>query len=126
MAEAKEAQSKPATGHMYQAKAEKNSRRSRKKLEHTMVKKADNGGHVITHHFVREGKEPYMTHHEDEENVFTDGKEAVHHLMKHMGVKDAEMAAHLGKKGKKKVVAKVEEKETEDGPDEEDGDTEEA
>lgn len=95
------------------AKGEKTSRMPRKKLDHLTVKRADNGGHIVTDHFMRENKGgESMGYHppEEKENVFTHGPTAVQHVMKHMGVKDAEMAAHLGSGSKeetpKKEVAK--------------------
>jgi hypothetical protein len=92
------------------AKGENKTRMPRKKLDHLSVKKADNVGHIITDHFVRESKNGEYHPPEEKENVFTHGPTAVQHLMKHMGVKDSEMITHLGggAKEEKEAPAKKE------------------
>ena len=68
----------PATeGHSYMDKQKKKP----KVLDHLRVKEAENGGHVVSHHFVGYDHEP-------EDHVFGagQGKQMLAHVAEHMGV----------------------------------------
>ena len=60
-------------------------KKAKKELDHITIKNAENGGHVISHHFSHDGG-PY---HEPEEHVFGkgEGKAMMAHVAKHAGVK---------------------------------------
>jgi hypothetical protein len=64
-----------------------------KKLESLVVKPTKNKGHVIEHHFDNSDSGVFI--HRPEVHAFGEAPEAVAHLMKHMGVKENEMIAHL-------------------------------
>lgn len=55
-----------------------------KKLSHLEVHKAENGGHVVKHHFKNEG----MVYHNPEDHVYgaDEGNMALSHIAKHMGI----------------------------------------
>lgn len=59
-------------------------RPGKKELDHIRLSKAENGGHMVEHHFVSE-----HGFHEPETHVFGDGKgkELMAHVAEHMGVK---------------------------------------
>lgn len=56
-------------------------KKPKKELEHLRIEKAENGGHIVSHHFA--GFE-----HEPESHVFAkdEGPEMMDHVAKHMGV----------------------------------------
>ena len=58
-----------------------------KALRHLQISHAENGGHIVEHHF--ESGERY---HEPEMHVFAkkEGKKMIAHIAKHMGVADGE------------------------------------
>ena len=60
--------------------------KNRKQLDHMTIRKAENGGHAIEHHFGG-------FQHEPETHVFSkdEGQEAHEHIEKHMGMKMAEL-----------------------------------
>ena len=53
-----------------------------KKLDHLRISKAENGGHIIEHHFKEDG----FRYHKPEAHVFADdeGQAAHDHIAKHM------------------------------------------
>jgi len=61
------------------------SRRPAKKLEHIRIKEAENGGHVIEHHFT-------SYEHQPESHAFgkDQGDEALAHIKESMGMKGSD------------------------------------
>lgn len=59
-------------------------RRNKAKLSHIQIHQAENGGHVVEHHFDHEGG-----YREPQQHVFGegDGKALMAHVAKHMGIK---------------------------------------
>lgn len=55
-----------------------------KKLDHLLVRKAEEEGHVVEHHFENDG----MSYHKPKTYVFgaDEGADMLHHIAKHMNV----------------------------------------
>lgn len=55
------------------------------KLDHLQVHEAENGGHLVEHHFQHDGGQ----YHEPEQHVFAkgEGHKMLAHVAKHMGIK---------------------------------------
>lgn len=95
------------------------SRKSRRVLDHTRIKEADNGGFIVNHEFSRKGgnssgpEMPYDSSDLREEHVFKHGHEMMDHLAKKFGVKGKSETApkkegeHKESKTLKKVDKKV-------------------
>ena len=88
MAEYKEARTTPAKGKM---------------LDHLQIRKGEDGGHVIEHHFANDG----MSYHKPKSFVFgeDEGPDALEHIGKHMGIhvegpaEEADYVESAGNKG---------------------------
>ena len=57
-----------------------------KQLHHLEVRKAEDGGHIVTHHYEEDG----MVYHKPTEHVFgeDEGHEALQHIAKHAEIED--------------------------------------
>ena len=64
-------------------------KKQKKELDHLRIMKADNGGHIVEHHFNNSGMGPMV---EPERHVFgkEDGGKLLDHVAHHMGVIDTE------------------------------------
>lgn len=60
-----------------------------KPLKAIHIERAANGGHIVEHRFDNGGPGPYK---EPEQHVFSNGKEMVAHVAKHMGVSASKTA----------------------------------
>lgn len=67
-----------------------------KKLHHMEVKEAENGGHVITHHF--DNSMSGDGYHDPEQHVFgeSEGHEAMNHIAEHANIKMSEPSESEG------------------------------
>lgn len=107
---------KAAQAHGYFSKEETDKRAASKtkKIDHLRVHHADNGGHIVEHHFQSEGM-----YHEPEQHIFAEheGDKMLMHVAKHMKVKhpDHDGEAESGKSASGPAVEH-------DGYDGEDGD----
>lgn len=71
--------------------AKSSAGRTANKIDHLEVKPAENGGHVVTHHYENTG----MEYRKPDVHAFGAGPETIHHLMDHLGVKENELIDHL-------------------------------
>lgn len=69
---------------------QRTSRGAKKKIDHLRIHRADNGGHLIEHHF-ESSSGPYQ---EPEQHVFAkdEGEKLMAHVAHHMGVEPSESA----------------------------------
>jgi hypothetical protein len=69
-------------------KASAPKRKGKPKLSHLEVRHAENGGHIVRHHFEHG---PLFDYHEPTEHVFgkRDGEKMLAHVGKHMGVRES-------------------------------------
>lgn len=64
-------------------------KRGKKRLDHMRIHHADNGGHIVEHHFEMDGMGPM---HEPETHIFAEheGGKLLDHIAHHMKVTDTE------------------------------------
>jgi hypothetical protein len=85
-----------------------------KKLRNLSVEEAENGGHIVEHHFENNGP----AYHDPEQFVFGSGEgdKVLAHIAKHMGIPGAkEEIGEKEHKGKPKMVASGKVSEAEEG-----------
>jgi len=80
----------PAHGYYSKEETQKRAASAKKKLDHIRIHHADNGGHIVEHHYMSDGG----MYHEPEQHIFAEheGDKMLMHVAKHMKVKHPDSA----------------------------------